>query len=102
EQAGQNAHSWLLTVKMTGRTKAPDWRRGCKLSSGTRGDATGPHGTLQRLLDVICPSSPTAVFLQLHRRTIDASKGTKHAAIARHWPKQFTTTFALVEVDARI
>jgi hypothetical protein len=41
-------------------------------------------------------------LFELHRRTFNAPKGTKHAAIARHWLKQFTTPFALVEKDARV
>jgi hypothetical protein len=39
-----------LTVKLTGRPEAPDWSRGCTLSSRTRGDTTDSHGPLQRLL----------------------------------------------------
>ena len=39
-----------LTVKLRDRTEAPDWTRGCTLSSNTRGDTTGSHGPLQRLL----------------------------------------------------
>jgi len=38
-------------VKLSGRAAAPDWSRGCTLSSGTRGDTTDSHGPLQRLLD---------------------------------------------------
>ena len=30
--------SWLLTVKLRGRTEAPDQSRGCTLSSRTRGE----------------------------------------------------------------
>ena len=41
-----------LTVKLRGRTEAPDWSRGRTISSRARGDATEPHGTLQRLLGV--------------------------------------------------
>src|ERR1700728_736701 len=40
-----------LTVKLRGRTQAPDQSRGCTLSSCTRGDTTDCHGPLQRLLD---------------------------------------------------
>ena len=40
-----------LTVKLRGRPEAPDWSRGCILSSRTRGDTTDSHGPLQRLLD---------------------------------------------------
>src|SRR5262249_57394453 len=43
--------SGRLTVKLRGRPEAPDWSRGCKLSSRTRGDTTDVHGPLQRLLD---------------------------------------------------
>ena len=42
-----------LTVKLRGRPEAPDWSRGCTLSSHTRGDTTDSHGPLQRLLAVI-------------------------------------------------
>jgi hypothetical protein len=38
-------------VKLKGRAQAPDWSRGCTLSSRTRGDTNDCHGTLQRLLD---------------------------------------------------
>src|SRR5262249_2059038 len=41
-----------LTVKLRGRPEAPDWSRGCTLSSRTRGDNTDLHGPLQRLLEV--------------------------------------------------
>jgi len=46
--------SWMraLTVKLRGRPGAPDWSRGCTLSSRTRGDTTDVHGPLQRLLEV--------------------------------------------------
>src|SRR5207302_4642519 len=40
-----------LRVKLRGRTEAPDWSRGCTLSSRTRGDTPALHGPLQRLLD---------------------------------------------------
>src|ERR1700691_86049 len=43
--------SRLLTKKLRGRPPAPDWSRGCTLSSRTRGDTTDTHGPLQRLLD---------------------------------------------------
>src|SRR5215475_2385494 len=42
-----------LTVKLRGRPEAPDWSRGCILSSRTRGDTADSHGPLQRLLDDI-------------------------------------------------
>jgi len=41
-----------LTVKLSGRARAPDWSRGCKLSFCTSGDTSEPHGPLERLLDV--------------------------------------------------
>src|SRR5256885_17229308 len=41
-----------LTVKLSGRPRGPDWRRGRTISSGARGDTTDVHGPLQRLLDV--------------------------------------------------
>jgi hypothetical protein len=41
-----------LTVKLRGRTQAPDWSRGRTLSSSARGDTTDSHGPLQRLLEV--------------------------------------------------
>ena len=40
-----------LTVKLRGRPEAPNWSRGCTLSSRTCGDATDSHGPLRRLLD---------------------------------------------------
>jgi len=40
-----------LRVKLRGRPEAPDWSRGCTLSSRTRGDTTDVHGPLQRSLD---------------------------------------------------
>ena len=43
-----------LTVKLRGRTEAPDQRRGRILSSSARGaKQTTPHGPLQRLLEVL-------------------------------------------------
>jgi hypothetical protein len=39
-----------LTVKLRGRTEAPDWSRGRTLSSSTRGDTIELHDPLQRLL----------------------------------------------------
>jgi hypothetical protein len=42
-----------LTVKLTGRPKAADQSRGRTLFSRTRGDTTGDHGPLQRLLVVM-------------------------------------------------
>ena len=39
-----------LTVKLRGRTEAPDQSRGRTLSPGARGDTTACHGPLQRLL----------------------------------------------------
>jgi len=41
-----------LTLKLRGRTQAPDWSRGCTLSPRTRGDTSDSHGPLQRLLGV--------------------------------------------------
>jgi hypothetical protein len=41
---------WRLTVKLRGRTEAPNWSRGCTLPSCTRGDTSDVHGPLQRLL----------------------------------------------------
>ena len=38
-------------MKLRGRASAPDWSRGCTLSSSTRGDTTELHGPLQRLLE---------------------------------------------------
>jgi hypothetical protein len=40
-----------LTVKLRGRSEAPDERRGRILSSRARDGATERHGPLQRLLD---------------------------------------------------
>jgi len=46
-----NAFVKRLTVKLRGRPEAPNWSRGCILSSRTRGDTTDSHGPLQRLLE---------------------------------------------------
>src|SRR5215469_18758935 len=46
-----NEEHCSLTVKLRGRTEAPDWSRGCTLSSRTRSDTTDSHGPLQRLLE---------------------------------------------------
>jgi len=46
----RRTYTRLLTVKLRGRATAPDWSRGCTLSSRTRGDTTDSHGPLQRLL----------------------------------------------------
>ena len=42
---------WHLTVKLRGRPEAPIKRRGHTLSPYARGDTTGVHGPLQRLLE---------------------------------------------------
>src|ERR1700733_298226 len=42
-----------LTVKLRGRTQAPNWSRGRTISSRARGDTTDSHGPLQRLLEPI-------------------------------------------------
>src|SRR6185437_4384349 len=47
---------WHLTVKLRGRTMAPDSSRGYTLFTRTRGDTTDSHGTLQRLLGIALPS----------------------------------------------
>jgi hypothetical protein len=48
-----------LTVKLSGRTTTPDWRRGPTISSGTRGaKPQALHGPLQRLLGVTLVSVP--------------------------------------------
>jgi hypothetical protein len=41
-----------LEVKLRGRPEAPNWSRGCTLSSRARGDTTDYHGPLQRSLGV--------------------------------------------------
>jgi hypothetical protein len=41
-----------LTVKLRGRTQAPDQSRGRTISSRARGDTTVHHGPLQRLLGI--------------------------------------------------
>jgi hypothetical protein len=57
-----------LTVKLTGRALRPDQRRGGTLSCRARGDTTGLHGPLQRLLDGI--RTPLSVALnEAPRRT---------------------------------
>jgi hypothetical protein len=49
-----------LPVKLRGRPEAPIERRGCTLSSRTRGDTADSHGPLQRLLDAHLARSPFA------------------------------------------
>jgi hypothetical protein len=51
--ASRQAKRRPLTVKLRGRTQAPDQSRGRKLSSSARGDTTDSHGPLQRLLGVV-------------------------------------------------
>jgi hypothetical protein len=41
------------TVKLRGRTQAPDWSRGCTLFPRTHGDTRAPHGPPQRLSAVV-------------------------------------------------
>src|ERR1700739_588745 len=41
----------VLTVKLSGRAEAPDWRRARIFSSCARGDTIELHGPLQRLLE---------------------------------------------------
>ena len=48
-------------MKLRGRAEAPDWSRGCTLSSSTRGDTTDVHGPLQRLLDRNDPITWTTI-----------------------------------------
>jgi hypothetical protein len=63
QQLSLSPHSRILlrtlTVKLRGRTEAPDQSRGCTLSSRTRGDTTDFHGPLQRLLDRMRPADGT-------------------------------------------
>ena len=47
-------------MKLRGRPQAPDWSRGCTLSSRTRGDTTDVHGPLQRLLEAMTRPLMTA------------------------------------------
>src|SRR5512137_2784243 len=55
-------HNGLLTVKLRGRTEAPDQRRGCTISSSARGaKQTTHHGPLQRLLG--CAASTVIALL---------------------------------------
>src|SRR5579863_9992671 len=60
--------AWRLTVKLRGRALAPDWSRGCTLSSRTRGDTTVLHGPLQRLLAAMGRSAEACGQLRRHRR----------------------------------
>ena len=39
-----------LTPRLSGRPETPDWSRGCRLSSRTRGDTTELHGPLQAVV----------------------------------------------------
>src|SRR5215469_7066695 len=55
-----------LTVKLRGRPGAPDWSRGCTLSSRTRGDTTDVHGPLQRLLGAIGSASKKPIIRWCH------------------------------------
>ena len=48
-----------LEVKLRGRPEAPNWNRGCTLSSSTRGDTKAHHGPLQRLLGGMPARRPT-------------------------------------------
>jgi len=67
-----------LTVKLRGRIEAPEWSRGCTLSSRTGGDTTDSHGPLQRLLDrglaswapLLFTRNPVMVAIHLHVRTM--------------------------------
>jgi len=46
-----------LTVKLRGRAPAPSWSRGCMLSLGARGESSGYHWPLERLLGCISVSA---------------------------------------------
>jgi hypothetical protein len=50
-------------VKLRGRPEAPHERRGCTLSSRTRGDTTDSHGPLQRLLERVRPNDATDLII---------------------------------------
>jgi len=55
----------LLTVKLSGRTQAPDQSRGRTMSSRAHGDTTELHGPLQRLLDaIVCHSDAFDQFFK--------------------------------------
>ena len=69
EAVGRRAHvqhvsrTVPLTVKLRGRTQAPDWRRGRILSSGARGaEPPTRHGPLQRLLGGSVMSTTASKF----------------------------------------
>jgi len=52
-------------VKLSGRTQAPDWSRGCTLSFSTQGDTTDFHGPLQRLLEARSTPQTSWVLISL-------------------------------------
>jgi hypothetical protein len=54
------------------------------------------------VIDIAAIALRTTTLFELHGRALDAPKGTKHAAIARQWPKQLVTPLALVEEHARV
>ena len=74
-----------LTVKLSGRTQAPDWNRGCTLSFSTHGDTTDFHGPLQRLLEVT--PQVTTVRVWPHRR-----KPRRHSLPVKRAPERNNET----------
>ena len=64
------AQPCTLTVKLSGRTQAPDQSRGRTMSSRAHGDTTELHGPLQRLLDV---AQALFLCLAMSSRTVGTS-----------------------------
>src|SRR6184192_3402768 len=69
---------WRLTVKLSGRTQAPDQSRGRTMSSRAHGDTTELHGPLQRLLDV---AQALFLCLAMSSRTVGTSSAGTSIAV---------------------
>src|SRR5260370_779480 len=73
----------FLTPRLSGRPETPDWSRGCRLSSRTRGDTTELHGPLQAVVRGTCVAVhrrhpvPLAQSHRAHAR----SSGAKRRAL---------------------
>src|SRR6267143_1960293 len=77
-----------LTPRLSGRPETPDWSRGCRLSSRTRGDTTELHGPLQAVVRGTC--------VAVHRRHL-VPLAQPHRAHAR---SSGVERRALTEADA--
>jgi hypothetical protein len=93
--------SALLTPRLSGRPEAPDWSRGCRLSSRTRGDTTELHGPLQAVVRgtaAVLPRRPGHLALthRAHARNshLERSQAFNEATSAECSPSRSGATLA--------